>query len=77
MVPQSAVSQLQGSNQVTIIGADNRAQLRTVQVGPTVGSLWAIKAGVKPGERVVAVGAEKVKDGQQVNPTAYKETEAR
>jgi RND family efflux transporter MFP subunit len=79
LVPQSAVSQLQGTDQVTVIGADNRAQLRTVKIGPTVGTLWVITAGLKPEERVVAVGAEKVRDGQLVNPTPYKEkqTEAR
>jgi RND family efflux transporter MFP subunit len=77
LVPQSAVSQQQGTNQVTVIGADNRAQLRTVQIGPTVGKLWTITSGLKPGERVVVVGAEKVKDGQPVNPTPYKETEER
>jgi len=77
LVPQSAVSQLQGSDQVTVIGADNRAQLRTVQVGPTVGTLWVITSGLKPGERVAAIGAEKVKDGGLVNPTPYKETEGR
>jgi RND family efflux transporter MFP subunit len=77
LVPQSAVSQLQGTDQVTVIGADNRAQLRTVQVGPTVGTLWVITAGLKPGEHVVAIGADKVKDGQPVNPTPYKEMEAR
>jgi hypothetical protein len=68
---------LQGTAQVTVIGADNRAQLRTVQLGPTVGTLWVITAGLKPGERVVAVGADKVKNGGLVNPTAYKETEDR
>jgi membrane fusion protein (multidrug efflux system) len=73
LVPQSAVSQLQGTDQVTVIGADNRAQLRTVQVGPTVGTLWVVTAGLKPGERVVAVGADKVKEGVLVNPTPYKE----
>ena len=77
LVPQSAVSQLQGTNQVTVIGADNRAQLRTVQLGPTVGTLWVITTGLKPGERVVAVGAEKVKEGGLVNPTQYKEMESR
>jgi RND family efflux transporter MFP subunit len=77
LVPQAAVNQQQGSYQVTVIGADNRAQLRTVQVGPTVGTLWVISSGVKPGERVVAVGADKVKDGGLVNPTLYKETEHR
>jgi membrane fusion protein (multidrug efflux system) len=77
LVPQAAVNQQQGTYQVAVIGADNRAQLRSVQVGPTVGALWVITAGLKPGERVVAVGGEKVKDGQQVNPAPYKETEAR
>ena len=77
LVPQSAVNQQQGTYQVAVIGADNRAQLRSVQVGATVGTLWVVRAGLNPGERVVAVGAEKVKDGQQVNSTPYKETEVR
>jgi membrane fusion protein (multidrug efflux system) len=77
LVPQSAVSQLQGTYQVTVIGADNRAQLRTVQVGPTVGPLWVVTAGLKPGERVAAVGAEKVKGGDLVNPTPLKQRESR
>ena len=77
LVPQSAVTQQQGTNQVTVVSTDNRAQLRTVQIGPTLGKLWTITAGVKPDERVVVVGAEKVKDGQPVKPEPYKETEAR
>ncbi len=77
LIPQAAVNQQQGTYQVTVIGADNRAQLRTVEVGPRVGTLWVITAGLKPGERVVAVGAEKAKEGQPVNPTPYKETEER
>src|SRR5438874_10479555 len=77
LVPQAAVNQQQGTYQVTVVGADNRAQLRTVQVGPKVGTLWVITAGLKPGERVVAVGAEKAKEGEPVNPTPYKETEER
>ena len=77
LVPQAAVSQQQGTCQVTVISSDNRAQLRTVQVGPRVDTLWVITSGLKPGERVVAVGAEKVKEGQLVNATPYKETEER
>src|ERR1700678_2571469 len=77
LVPQAAVSQQQGSYEVTVIGADNRAQLRTVEVGPRVGTLWVIAAGLKPGERVVAAGAEKAKDGALVNPTPFKEMEER
>jgi RND family efflux transporter MFP subunit len=77
LVPQAAVNQQQGANQITVVGADNRVQLRTVQVGPTAGTLWVITSGLKPGERVVAVGADKVKEGGLVNPTPYKETEGR
>ena len=77
LVPQSAVTQLQGTDQVTVIGADNRAQLRTVKVGPTVGTLWVITSGLNPGERVAVVGGDKVKDGEPVNPTPYKEMEDR
>jgi RND family efflux transporter MFP subunit len=73
LIPQAAVNQQQGTYQVTVVGGDNRAQLRTVQVGPTVGTLWVIASGLKPGERVVAVGADKVKEGGLVNPTPYKE----
>jgi membrane fusion protein (multidrug efflux system) len=77
LIPQAAVNQQQGSYQVTVIGADNRAQLRTVQVGPRVGTLWVITSGLKPGERVVAVGAEKAKEGGVVCPTPYKDKEER
>jgi RND family efflux transporter MFP subunit len=77
LVPQAAVSQQQGTYQVAVIGADNRAQLRTVEVGPRMGTLWVITAGLKHGECVVAVGADKAKEGALVNPTPYKETEER
>jgi RND family efflux transporter MFP subunit len=77
LVPQAAVNQQQGTYQVTVAGADNRARLHTVQVGPRVGTLWVVTSGLKPGERVVAVGAEKAKEGELVNPTPYKETEER
>jgi membrane fusion protein, multidrug efflux system len=74
-VPQAAVNQQQGTSQVTVIGTDNRAQLRTVRVGPRVGTLWVVTSGPKPGEHVVAIGVEKTKEGELVNPTPYKETE--
>src|ERR1700723_1691872 len=75
LVPQAAVNQQQGTYQVTVIGPDNRAQLRTVEVGPKVDTLWVITSGLKPAERVVAVGADKTKEGELVNPKPYKETE--
>src|ERR1700723_2330629 len=75
LIPQAAVNQQQGTYQVTVVNSDNRAQLRTVAVGPRVGTLWVITSGLKPGERVVAVGAEKAKEGGVVNPTPYKDGE--
>jgi RND family efflux transporter MFP subunit len=77
LVPQAAVNQQQGTYQITVVGADNHAQLRTVEVGPRVGTLWVITSGLEPGERVVAVGGEKTKEGQLVNPTPYNATEER
>src|SRR5579859_1620249 len=68
LVPQAAVNQQQGTYQVTVVGADNRVQLRTVEVGPREGTFWVITTGLKPGERVVAVGAEKAKEGELVSP---------
>ena len=77
LVPQAAVNQQQGTYQVTVVGADSRAQLRTVEVGPRVGTLWVITSGLKPSERVVAVGAGKAKEGDLVNPTPYKDAQER
>lgn len=75
LVPQGAVNQVQGSYQVVVLGPDNRAQIRNAQVGPTVATLWVITAGVKPGERVVTTGIDKVRQGELVKPTPSHETE--
>jgi len=77
LVPQSAVNQVQGSYQVVVLDTDNRTQIRNVQVGPTVGTLWVITTGVRPGERVVTAGIDKVRDGQVVKPTPSQVTEGR
>ena len=71
LVPQQAVSELQGSYQVVVVGADNRVTLRSVQVGQTVGSMWVITAGLKPGERVVAEGTQKARPGALVIPKPF------
>jgi len=68
LVPQQAVQQLQGSNQVVVVGADNKVDIRPVKVGEQVGNMWIITQGLKPGERVVVEGVQKVKAGMAVNP---------
>ena len=75
LVPQSAVNQVQGGHQIVVLGPDNRAQVRNVQVGPTVGTLWVITDGVKPEERVVTAGIDKVRDGQAAKPAPSQGTE--
>jgi membrane fusion protein (multidrug efflux system) len=72
LVPQTAVTQLQGSYQVDVVNPNNQVQIRNVQVGPVDGTQWVIATGLKPGERVVVVGTEKVRQGQQVKPTPYR-----
>jgi membrane fusion protein (multidrug efflux system) len=71
LVPQRAVSELQGAYQVAVVGADNKVNIRTVQVGVTDSSNWIISEGLKPGESVVAEGVQKVRQGAQVNPRPF------
>jgi membrane fusion protein (multidrug efflux system) len=72
LVPQRAVGELQGVTQVAVVGADNKIEIRSVQTGPRVDSLWIIEKGLKAGERVVAEGTLKVRDGVTVTPVPFK-----
>jgi membrane fusion protein (multidrug efflux system) len=67
LVPQRAVSDLQGGHQVTVVGPDNRVDIRPVKVGERTGSLWIIEQGLKAGDRVVVEGLQKLKVGMTVN----------
>ena len=68
LVPQRAVGELQGSYQVAVVGADNMVQVRGVKVGERIGNLWVIREGLKPGDRVVAEGTQKVGNGVKMTP---------
>jgi membrane fusion protein (multidrug efflux system) len=71
LVPQRAVSELQGGYQVAAVDDRNKVSIRTVAVGDRVGSRWIIADGLKPGERVIAEGVQKVRAGMQVNPKPF------
>src|SRR5256886_8267700 len=71
LVPQRAVSELQGGYQVAVIDGENRVSVRTVKVGERVGTHWIITEGLKRGDRVVAEGVQKVRPGMQVNPMPF------
>jgi RND family efflux transporter MFP subunit len=71
LIPQRAVSQLQGSSQVAVVGTDNKVTIRSVQTGERVDTMWVITSGLTSGDRVVAEGVQKVKDGSSVTPTPF------
>jgi len=66
LVPQRAVIEVQGSYQIAVVGPDGKAQIRPVQTGPRIGNEWVITSGLKPGEKVVVEGFQKIKSGSPV-----------
>jgi membrane fusion protein (multidrug efflux system) len=74
LIPQRAVSELQGSYQVAVVDAQNKVSIATVKPGDRIGSDWIIEEGLKPGDRVVAEGVQKVGPGSTVVPQAAGES---
>jgi membrane fusion protein (multidrug efflux system) len=66
LVPQSAVAQSQGSYQVAVVGSDHKVSMRAVKPAQTVGTMWVIDEGLKPGDQVVVEGLQKLKEGTLV-----------
>jgi membrane fusion protein, multidrug efflux system len=69
LVPQRAVQELQATYHVFVVGQGNKAELRPVQPGARVESLWIIDSGLKPGEIIVVDGLQKLRQGVPVAPT--------
>jgi membrane fusion protein, multidrug efflux system len=67
LVPQRAVSELQGTFHVAVVDKDNKVSIRSVEPGSRFESLWIIKKGLEPNERVIIEGLQKVRDGMLVN----------
>jgi RND family efflux transporter MFP subunit len=68
LLPQSAIAQSQGSYQVAVVGSDHKVTMRTVKPGATVGTMWVIEEGLKPGEEVVVEGIQRLREGTLVTP---------
>jgi membrane fusion protein (multidrug efflux system) len=68
LIPQRAVTDLQGNFQVAVVGSDDKVEIRKVTVGDRVGELWIISDGLKAGERVITEGFQKVGPGSPVKP---------
>jgi len=71
LVPQRAVSDVQGKYMVAVVGSDNKVDVRQVKTGLRIGSDWIISEGLKPGETVVAEGIQKVRPGAAVTPKPF------
>jgi len=71
VVPQRAVNELQGGYQVAVVDTRNKVEFRSVKVGDRTGTDWIIEEGLKPGERVIVEGLQKVRSGAVVDPKPY------
>jgi membrane fusion protein (multidrug efflux system) len=71
LIPQRAVSDVQGKLMVAVVGSDNKVDIRQVKVGERIGSDWIITEGLKPGETVVVEGTQKARPGAIVNPKPF------
>jgi len=72
LVPQRAVTELQGSYQVAVVNGENKVSIRPVTVADRVGTLWIVTDGLKAGERVIVEGLLKVREGAVVTIAADK-----
>jgi membrane fusion protein (multidrug efflux system) len=68
LVPQAAVQEMQGLEQVYVAGDDNKVHVTNVKLGPQHGQDWVINSGLQPGARVIVSNLQKLKDGMPVSP---------
>ena len=71
LIPQRAVNEVQGEYQVVVLSADSKAEFRSVEVGERSGSDWIITKGLKPNERIVVEGFQKLRNGTPVATKPY------
>jgi membrane fusion protein (multidrug efflux system) len=73
LVPQRAVTEMQGNYHVAVVTPENKVEIRPVKVAQRSGSLWIIDHGLKQGERVVVEGLQKIKAGMTVDPKPFQD----
>lgn len=74
VIPQEAVSDFQGSNQVAVVDQHNKVSIRPVKMGDKIGALWEVTEGLKAGDKVIVQGAQKVREGSVVTPKEWAPT---
>jgi membrane fusion protein (multidrug efflux system) len=75
VVPQRAVQQLQSMQSVFTVGPDNKAQARNIVTGDRIADGWIVTQGLKPGDKVIVEGVQKVRPGAPVQPSPYQARE--
>jgi membrane fusion protein, multidrug efflux system len=73
LIPQQAISQLQGDNQIGVVNPDGKAEIRAVKVGETYQGMIVVTEGVKAGEKVIVEGFQRVRQGMPVSAKPYTE----
>ncbi len=71
LIPHRAISELQGGDQVGIVNADGKAEIRAVTIGQVYGQWIVIKDGLKAGEKVIVEGFQKIRQGIPVSAKPY------
>jgi len=76
LVPQRSITELQGQYMVAVVGPDNKVEIRPVKLAEASGNMRVVEQGVKPGEKIVVAGTQKVRNGITVSPTPFTEEKA-
>jgi membrane fusion protein (multidrug efflux system) len=71
VIPQRAVTEIQGRYMVAVVSPDSKVSIKAVKVGERFGQLWVINEGLQAGEKVVAEGTQKVREGIVVSPKPF------
>ena len=71
LIPQRAVTELQGTYQVAVVGPDNKAHIQAVKMGRRSGQEWSVEEGLKVGDRIVVEGVQKARNDVPVNPKPW------
>ncbi len=76
LIPQQAVSELQGVYQVGVVGEDKKVTIQTVKLGPLFGDMWVVESGLQPSDKVIVDGLQRVRTGATVAPKPFNDTQA-
>lgn len=71
LVPQRAVTELQGTNQVAVVGPDNKVHIQPVKMGRRIDHDWIVEEGLKAGDKIIVEGVQKAREGAVVNPKPW------